>query len=153
MNLSIVADTLTIATHKPRNPLPWFGLSMGYTLTYGALLIFIPIGMLVLHAAQMPFATLIEAITDPRALAAYRLSFGGALLAGLTNCVLGTVTAWVITRYQFPGKGILDALVDLPFAVPTAVAGIALTAVWSSTGFPGSVFDGSSSGCCVSESR
>ena len=141
MNLSVVADTPIVATHRPRNPLPWFGLSMGYTLSYSALLIFIPLMTLVLHATRMSMGTFIESVTDQRALSAYRLSFGAALLAALANCLLGTITAWVITRYSFRGRRILDALVDLPFAVPTAVAGIALTAVWSSTGFPGVIFN------------
>ena len=141
MNLSVARSVQTVAVHKPKSPLPWFGLSLGYTLTYGALLIFLPLAMLVLHAAKMSPAVFLHAVVAPRAVAAFQLSFSAALFAALANCVFGTITAWVITRYTFWGRRILDALVDLPFAIPTAVAGIALTAVWSATGFPGGIFN------------
>lgn len=139
MKVCATTQSQPIATHKPRSPVPCFRLSMGYTLTYMALLIFIPVSMLFFHATHIPIQTFWEAVSHPRALAAYRLSFFAAFLAALVNCVFGTITAWVLTRYSFWGRRLIDALVDLPFAVPTAVAGIALTAVWSSTSFPGSL--------------
>jgi sulfate transport system permease protein len=117
--------------------LPGFGLSMGITVTYLSLLVLIPLSGLVWKTATLGAAELAHAVLSPRALAAYRLSFGGALVAGSINVVFGLILAWVLTRYQFPGRQIVDAAIDLPFALPTAVAGIALTTLYVEQGWLG----------------
>jgi len=128
---------------KAQRVLPGFGLGMGLTLLYMTLLVLIPLGGLLLFTAEgMTFGEFwASAIADPRALAAYRLSFGAALTAAVINAVFGLVLAWVLVRYEFPGKRIVDALVDLPFAMPTAVSGIALATLWAGTGWLGQWFD------------
>lgn len=120
-----------------RGPLPGFGLSLGVTLTYLSLVVLIPLAGLVFKTAALSRSELWQAVTAPRALAAYRISFVGALIAGSVNGVFGLILAWVLTRYRLPGKGLLDAMVDLPFALPTAVAGIALTALFAPNGWLG----------------
>jgi sulfate transport system permease protein len=117
--------------------LPGFGLSMGYALLYLGLLVLLPLGALVLRASTMSFSTFWATVTDDRALAAYRLSFGAAAISGVLNAIFGLLVAWVLVRYTFPGKRIVDALVDLPFALPTAVAGIALTTAYAENGVLG----------------
>ena len=117
--------------------LPGFGLSMGITVTYLSLLVLIPLSGLVWKTATLGAAELAHAVLSPRALAAYRLSFGGALVAGSINVVFGLILAWVLTRYEFPGRQIVDAAIDLPFALPTAVAGIALTTLYVEQGWLG----------------
>lgn len=132
-----VAQISQIARPRKRrrqNPLPGFGLSMGYTLTYLGLLVLIPLSTVVFKTFSMEPSAFWAAISAPRALAAYGISFFGALAAAAINSVFGTVVAWVLVRYRFVGKRFVDAIVDLPFAVPTAVAGIALTAVWGPSG-------------------
>ena len=123
--------------------LPGFGLSMGFTLLYMTLLLFIPLaGLLLFTAVRMtPAEFWAKAVADPRVLASYRLSFGASLIAATLNGVFGLVVAWVLVRYQFPGKRLVDALVDLPFALPTAVSGIALTTLYAHTGWVGRWFD------------
>lgn len=123
--------------------LPGFGLSMGCTLLYMTLLLIIPLGGLVLFTGtRMTAAGFWEkAVADPRVLAAYRLSFGESLIAATLNGVFGLIVAWVLVRYQFFGKRFVDALVDLPFALPTAVSGIALTTLYAHTGWIGRWFD------------
>jgi sulfate transport system permease protein len=120
-----------------RGPLPGFGLSLGVTLSYLCLIVLIPLAGLVFKSAALSAHEFWAAVSSPRALAAYRISFGGALAAGLVNGVFGLVLAWVLTRYRLPGKALLDAMVDLPFALPTAVAGIALTALFTEGGWLG----------------
>jgi sulfate transport system permease protein len=120
-----------------RGPLPGFGLSLGVTLTYLCLIVLIPLAGLAFKTAALSGSELWHAVSAPRALAAYRISFLGALAAGTVNGVFGLVLAWVLTRYRLPGKGLLDAMVDLPFALPTAVAGIALTALFAEGGWLG----------------
>ena len=120
-----------------RGPLPGFGLSLGVTLTYLCLVVLIPLCGLAFKTAALSGSELWHAVSAPRALAAYRISFLGALAAGTVNGVFGLVLAWVLTRYRLPGKGLLDAMVDLPFALPTAVAGIALTALFAEGGWLG----------------
>jgi sulfate transport system permease protein len=120
-----------------RGPLPGFRFTLGVTLTYLCLIVLIPLAGLVVKTASMSGAEFWAAVSSPRALAAYRISFLGALGAGSVNGVFGLVLAWVLTRYKLPGKGILDAMVDLPFALPTAVAGIALTALFTENGWLG----------------
>ena len=122
---------------KKHSVLPGFGLTLGYTLTYLSLIVLLPLSMLVFRAAAMPLEKLWETVTDPRVLAAYRLTFGAALVAAVINAVMGFIVAWSLVRYRFPGRKIIDALVDLPFALPTAVSGIALTAVYAKNGWIG----------------
>ncbi|MCL4705823.1 sulfate ABC transporter permease subunit CysT [bacterium] len=124
-------------TLKQRSVLPGFGLSLGYALLYLSLIVLIPLAGTFLKTATLTWAQFWETVTAPRALASYRLTFGAAFVAAFINAVFGLVVAWVLVRYQFPGKRLIDALVDLPFALPTAVAGIAFTAVYSSKGWIG----------------
>jgi sulfate transport system permease protein len=120
--------------------LPGFGMTMGFTLTYLSLMVLIPLAGLFIMSARMSWADFMtKAVLDPRVLAAYRLSFGSAFIAALINAVFGFIVAWVLVRYQFLGKRLVDALVDLPFALPTAVSGIALTTLYASTGWVGSL--------------
>ncbi|MBV7482253.1 sulfate ABC transporter permease subunit CysT [Bordetella sp. BOR01] len=117
--------------------LPGFGISMGYAVLYLSLLVLIPLASLPLKSADLGWQGFWDTVTAPRVVASYRLTFGAALLAALVNLVFGMLVAWVLVRYRFPGKKILDALVDLPFALPTAVAGIALTALYAKNGWLG----------------
>ena len=117
-----------------RQALPGFGLTLGLTLSYLTLIVLIPLAALVLKAASIGPHEFWMAATSPRALAAYRVTFASAAIAGLVNLVFGTLLAWVLVRYRFPGRGLVDALVDLPFALPTAVAGITLTALYAGNG-------------------
>jgi sulfate/thiosulfate transport system permease protein len=121
-----------------RSALPGFGLTLGLTLAYLSLIVLIPLAGLFWKSASLGPAAFLAAAGSPRALAAYRLSFGAALAAAAVNAVFGLVVAWVLVRYRFPGRGLLDALVDLPFALPTAVAGITLTALLAKNGWIGS---------------
>jgi sulfate/thiosulfate transport system permease protein len=122
---------------KQRSTLPGFRLSLGYSVFYLSLIVLIPLSMLFIKTSTMGWAQFVEVVTAPRTLAAYRLSFGAAFVAALINVVFGFIIAWVLARYAFPGKRIVDALVDFPFALPTAVAGIALTALYSQNGWIG----------------
>ncbi len=114
--------------------LPGFGLTLGYTVTYLTLIILIPLAALAWRTAGLGFDEFIRIATDPRTIGALRVSFGAAFIAALINLVFGLITAWVLVRYRFPGRGVIDAIVDLPFALPTAVAGIALTAIYAPNG-------------------
>ena len=118
--------------------IPGFGLTFGITVTYLSVLVLLPLAALVLKTSGLSWAHLWATISDERVVASYRLSFGAAFLAALTNVVFGVLVAWVLVRYRFPGRSIIDALVDLPFALPTAVAGIALTALYAPNGWLGS---------------
>jgi sulfate/thiosulfate transport system permease protein len=117
--------------------LPGFGLAMGVTLTFLGLLVVLPLSTVILRASQLGLAEIIDVVTSPRAVAAYALTFGASLTAALVDTFFGVLVAWVLVRYRFPGRGILDALVDVPFAVPTAVSGIALTSLYSPRGWLG----------------
>jgi len=117
--------------------LPGFGLAMGFTLTYLVLIILIPLATVVLKSATITWAQFWATVTAPRTLAAYRLSFTAAFVAASANAVFGLLVAWVLERYTFPGKRLIDGLVDLPFALPTAVAGIVLTTFYSGNGWVG----------------
>jgi len=121
-----------------RRVLPGFAPAISLTVGYVSLLILIPLATLVLKSASLGPAAFWAAVSSPRALSAYRLSIQTALAGGAINAVFGAVVAWVLVRYEFPGKGIVDALVDLPFALPTAVAGIALTSLYAENGWVGS---------------
>lgn len=120
-----------------RRVLPGFGLSLGFTLTYLSLIVLIPLSAAFFKTAGMSWEEFCAAVASPRVLASYRLSFGVSLLAAGVNAFFGFIVAWVLVRYTFPGRGLVDALVDLPFALPTAVAGIALTAVYAKNGWVG----------------
>lgn len=119
--------------------LPGFGLTLGFSLLYLSLIVLIPLATLFMRAAGLGWAEFLAAIASPRALAAYRLSFGSAFAAALINGLGGLLVAWVLVRYDFPAKRVIDALVDLPFALPTAVAGIALTAIYAPNGWIGRI--------------
>jgi sulfate transport system permease protein len=122
---------------RNRGNLPGFGLSLGFTVAYLSLVVLIPLAALVWKTGSLGAHEFAHAVLSPRALAAYRLSFGASLIAGLVNAVFGVVVAWVLARYDFPGRRIVDAAVDLPFAMPTAVAGIALTTLYAESGWIG----------------
>ncbi|HOW67576.1 MAG TPA: sulfate ABC transporter permease subunit CysT, partial [Verrucomicrobiota bacterium] len=111
---------------KRYSVLPGFGLTLGYTWLYLSVIVLIPLGGLVWRALDLTWSDFWRLATTERALASYRLTFGAALAAALTNAVFGTLLAWVLVRYEFPGRRLLDALVDFPFALPTAVAGLTL---------------------------
>lgn len=117
--------------------LPGFKLAMGWTLTWLGLIVVLPLIALVVRPWELGVAGVWATLTEPRVLSALRLSFGAAFLAALVNIPLGLIVAWTLTRYEFPGRRFIDALVDLPFALPTAVAGIALTAIYAPTGLLG----------------
>ena len=121
----------------PRRVLPGFGLSLGFTLAYLGLIVLIPLSAAFLKTAGMSWGEFVTAVASPRVLASYRLSFLASSAAGLVNVFFGLIVAWVLVRYSFPGRRIVDALVDLPFALPTAVAGIALTAIYAKNGWVG----------------
>jgi sulfate/thiosulfate transport system permease protein len=123
--------------NKSRGVLPGFGLSMGYTLVYLSLIVLIPLSTIFLKTTEMGLERFWHVVTDPRSVASYKLTFGTSLMASLINAVFGLLVAWVLVRYSFPGRGLVDALVDLPFALPTAVGGIALTAAYSQNGWIG----------------
>ena len=123
---------------KQKNVLPGFNLSLGYTLLYLSLIVLIPLSAAFIKTTELSFDEFWAVVTAPRVMASYRLTFGASLLGASINAVFGLLTAWVLVRYSFPGKKIIDALVDLPFALPTAVAGIALTAVYAGNGWIGS---------------
>jgi sulfate transport system permease protein len=122
---------------KQRSVLPGFGLTMGFTLLYLSLLVLIPLAGLVFKSTTIRWDQFYAAVTDARVVASYKLTFGASLAAATINAVFGLIVAWVLVRYSFPGKNLADALVDLPFAMPTAVSGIALTAVYAPTGWIG----------------
>jgi sulfate transport system permease protein len=117
--------------------LPGLGPTLGFTLTYLGLLVLVPLAVLILRTMRMPWSQFWTTVTTPRAIASYQLSISTALAAAVINCVFGVIVAWVLVRYSFPGRRVADALVDLPFAMPTAVGGIALTTIYSSHGWIG----------------
>jgi len=121
--------------------LPGFGLTMGYTMVYLSLIVLIPLSAAFLRSAELGPERFWSVVTAPRVLASLRLSFGAALLAALVNAVFGFIIAWSLVRMRFPGRRIIDAMIDLPFALPTAVAGIALTALYSANGWIGRIIE------------
>lgn len=126
---------------KVRRVLPGFGLSMGITISYLSLIVLIPLSAVFIKSASLGWSDFWQVATAPRVMASYRLSFGASLLAAAINVVFGLMLAWSLVRYNFPGRRIVDALVDLPFALPTAVAGIALTALYAPNGWLGSTLN------------
>lgn len=127
---------------KSFSVLPGFGLSMGFTLVYLSLIVLIPLSAVFIFTSQLTWAEFWSIVTAPRVVASYKLSFGASLAAAAINAVFGLMLAWVLVRYSFPGKKIVDALIDLPFALPTAVAGIALTALYAPNGWLGQFIQG-----------
>ena len=126
-----------MAYTRTRRVLPGFGLSLGFTLAYLSLIVLIPLTAVFFKAGSLGWASFFEAVTAPRVIASFKLSFGASLIAAAINVVFGLLLAWSLVRYTFPGKKIVDALIDLPFALPTAVAGIALTALYAKNGWLG----------------
>ncbi|MFN3789812.1 sulfate ABC transporter permease subunit CysT [Massilia sp.] len=125
------------ARRSPGRVIPGFGISLGFTIFYLALIVLIPLSAVFLNTFTMSWEAFWAAVTSERVVASYKLSFGASLLAAFINVIFGGIVAWVLVRYTFPGKRIVDALVDLPFALPTAVAGITLTALYSHNGLIG----------------
>src|ERR1700738_1148016 len=121
----------------PQRVLPGFGLTLGYTMVYLSLLVLIPLSAVFIRSLGSGWGHFWEVVTAPRVVASLRLSFGASLIAALINVIFGLIVAWVLVRYSFPFKRLIDAMVDLPFALPTAVAGIALTALYSPDGWLG----------------
>jgi sulfate transport system permease protein len=119
------------------SPLPGFRLSIGFTLAYLTVIVLIPLSAILLHGAQLGLGGFLRTVTAPREMASYRVTLGSAAIAALLSALFGMLLAWVLARYSFPGKRIVDALVDLPFALPTAVAGISLTALYAGNGWIG----------------
>lgn len=140
---SASASTTPQFRFKQPSVLPGFSLSLGFTLLYMTLLVLIPLGGLILFAGtRLTFSEFWhKAVVDPRVVASYRLSFGASLLAAVINAGFGLIVAWVLVRYRFPGKRLVDSIVDLPFALPTAVSGIALTTLYAHTGWVGRWFE------------
>jgi sulfate transport system permease protein len=128
---------LSRALLKRHTVLPGFDLALGFALLYLSLIVLVPLSAAFLKTFTLTWGQFLDATTTPRVLASYRLTFGASFLAALLNAVFGLITAWVLVRYEFPFKRLVDALVDLPFALPTAVAGIALTALWAQNGWIG----------------
>jgi sulfate transport system permease protein len=123
---------------KSRSVLPGFGLSLGITCTYLSLVVLLPLATVFTRTADLSWSDFWATVTNPRVVASYRVTFGASFLAALVNTVFGLLVAWVLVRYRFPGRRLVDAIVDLPFALPTAVAGIALTTLYASNGWIGS---------------
>ena len=126
-----------MAQTKRSSVLPGFHLTLGFTLVYLCLIVLIPLMTLPARTATMGWSAIWETVSDPRVVASYRLSVGAALVAAVINAVFGMIVAWVLARYQFPGKRVVDAVIDLPFALPTAVAGITLTTLYAPSGWLG----------------
>jgi sulfate/thiosulfate transport system permease protein len=131
---------MTLVLKQP-SVLPGFGLTLGFALFYFSLIVLIPLSGLFFKTSTLTWEQFVHTVTEPRALASYRLTFGASFLGALINGFFGSVVAWVLVRYRFPGRSIVDALVDLPFALPTAVAGITLTAIYSANGWIGRVIE------------
>ena len=128
-------------SHKSRSVLPGFGLSLGITCTYLSLMVLVPLATVFTRTWELTATQFWSTVTDPRVVASYRVTFGASFVAALVNTVFGLLVAWVLVRYRFPGRKVVDAMVDLPFALPTAVAGIALTTLYASNGWVGSLLD------------
>lgn len=127
--------------NRKKRVLPGFGLSLGFTTLYMSLLVFIPISMVFIETSQLGWGRFLEMVTSERVVHSYKISLATAFAAALVNAIFGLLVAWVFVRYSFPGKRILDALIDLPFALPTAVAGITLTTLYSTNGWIGKILE------------
>jgi sulfate transport system permease protein len=130
-----------LGTFKQHSVLPGFNLALGFTVVYLSLIVLIPLSAAFIRASALTWPEFWAVVTTPRVVASYRLTFGASFAAALVNAIFGLLVAWVLVRYRFPGKRLVDALVDLPFALPTAVAGIALTALYASNGWIGQYFE------------
>lgn len=132
-----------MSTLRLRQPsvLPGFGITIGFTLLYLSLIVFIPLSATFIKSMELTWPQFWDAISSPRVVASYKLTFGASALAALCNLVFGLLVAWVLVRYRFPGRRLVDALIDLPFALPTAVAGIALASLYAPNGWVGQWFD------------
>jgi sulfate transport system permease protein len=126
---------------KSRGVLPGFGLSLGITCTYLSLMVLLPLATVFVRTADLSWSEFWSTVTNPRVVASYRVTFGASFVAALVNTVFGLLVAWVLVRYRFPGRRLVDAMVDLPFALPTAVAGIALTTLYAPNGWLGAYLD------------
>lgn len=126
---------------KRRSVLPGFGLTMGYTLLYLSIIVLLPLSALFFKTSTLTWKAFIATVTEPRVVASYKLTFSASLIAAMINSFFGFIVAWTLVRYEFPFKKVVDAFVDLPFALPTAVSGIALTAVYAKTGWIGSILE------------
>lgn len=126
---------------KKHSVLPGFNLSLGYTILYLGLVVLLPLSALVFKTAGLSWGDFWQTVSDPRVVASYRLTFGASLIAASINMVFGLLVTWVLVRYSFPGKRLIDAMVDLPFALPTAVAGIALATLYAPNGWIGQWFE------------
>jgi sulfate transport system permease protein len=131
----------SLPRRTPKRVLPGFNITLGFTLFYLSVIVLIPLSALFFKTFTLTWAQFASAVSSPRVVASYQLTFGASFLAALVNAVFGLLLAWVLVRYQFPGKKLVDALVDLPFALPTAVAGISLTALLASNGWVGSLLE------------
>ena len=129
--------TFKLSGHQPARVLPGFNITLGFTITYLSLIVLIPLSALIFKTFTLSWEQFWVAVTSPRVMASYRLTFGASFLAALVNGVFGLLLAWVLVRYDFVGKKFIDAMVDLPFALPTAVAGISLTALLAGNGWVG----------------
>jgi sulfate transport system permease protein len=136
-----MASSLSLPRFRRPSVIPGFGLTFGFAVTYLSLIVLIPIAALVLKSASVGWDEFWRIATDARTIAALRTSFGLAAIAALVNMVFGLILAWVLTRYRFPGRRLVDAMIDLPFALPTAVAGISLGSLYAVNGWIGSAFD------------
>jgi sulfate/thiosulfate transport system permease protein len=128
---------VSVAARSNRGVLPGFGLSTGFTVFYLCVIVLVPLSTLALRSSTLSWGEAWAVVASPRALASYRLSFGASFVAAAVNVVFGVFVAWVLARYRFPGRSLVDAIVDIPFALPTAVSGIALTAVYARNGWIG----------------
>jgi sulfate transport system permease protein len=129
-----------MSKNNTKRVIPGFGLTLGITITMLSVIVLIPLCSLVIYTAKLPFADFVATVTSPRVLSAYWVSISTAFIASLINAVMGLVMAWVLVRYDFPGKKIMDGLIELPFALPTAVAGISLTHLTTTDGWIGRIF-------------
>ena len=136
--MSVIATYLSGGFKRP-SVLPGFGITLGFAVAYLSIIVLLPLSALVLRPATLGLDGFLAVLTDSRVLAALRLSFGAAFIAALVNAFFGLIVAWILVRYDFPGKRVVDALVDLPFALPTAVAGIALATIYAPNGWIGSL--------------
>lgn len=132
--------SLSIKRKSIKRIIPGFGLSMGITISMLSLIILIPVLSIVICASDLSFKEFLEVVTSRSVLSGYKVSFGCAFIAAVVNSIFGVILAWVLVRYEFPGKNLLDGMIELPFALPTAVAGIALTSLYSNEGWIGSIF-------------
>ena len=139
--MTVIALPARRTSWRRPSVIPGFGITFGFTLTYLSLIVLIPLSAAFIRTAGMSGADFARAVFSPSVLASYRLSFGVSLLAAFVNAIFGCIVAWVLVRYSFPGRRLVDAFVDLPFALPTAVAGIALTALYAKNGWVGHWLD------------